>query len=156
MKIRILTISHKAPAWLQEGFLEYAKRLPATCALELVEIAAEKRGNSADIAKITEREGEKLLAHIKPNDLVIALDVKGKMWSTEQLAENMKAWLQEGRNIDLLIGGADGLSKACLQKASIHWSLSALTFPHLFVRLMIAEQVYRAYTILQQHPYHRK
>src|SRR5579885_1530449 len=117
MKIRLLTITHKSPAWIQEGYEEYAKRLPASCALELVEIPAEKRTANADIKRITEREGEKMLGIIKPQHLVIALDVKGKLWTTEQLAEQLAGWQQEGRNIDLLVGGPDGLSPVCLQKA---------------------------------------
>jgi 23S rRNA (pseudouridine1915-N3)-methyltransferase len=156
MKIRLLTVSHKAPAWLQEGYLEYAKRLPTSYALELVEIAAEKRTANSDIPRIIEREGEKLLARTLPTHLVIALDVKGKQWSTEDLAKNLETWQQDGRNIDLLVGGADGLSTGCIKRATHLWSLSALTFPHLFVRLILAEQIYRAFTILQQHPYHRK
>lgn len=155
MKIRLLTISHKPPAWLQSGFEEYAKRLPATCALELIEIAAEKRTSNTDIKRLMHREGEKMLAAIKPNHCIIALDVQGKSWSTEALAKNLLSWQQEGRNIDMLIGGADGLSPECLEKAELKWSLSTLTFPHLLVRVIIAEQIYRAWSITQQHPYHR-
>lgn len=155
MKIRLLTITHKSPAWIQEGYAEYTKRLPPAYALELIEIPAEKRTPNADIKRITEREGEKMLAAIKPHHHVIALDVKGKLWSTEQLAEHLANWQQEGRNVDLLVGGPDGLSPQCLQQAEQQWSLSPLTFPHILVRLIIAEQIYRAFTILQQHPYHR-
>jgi len=146
MRFRLLSIAHKSPAWLQEGFNEYAKRLPASCHLELIEIPAEKRLHLAD---------EKMLALIKPQHHVVALDVKGKSWSTAQLAERLEAWRQQGKNIDLLIGGADGLAPACQQKAHESWSLSPLTFPHLLVRLMVAEQLYRAWSILQGHPYHR-
>lgn len=155
MKLRLLTITHKAPSWIKEGYEEYAKRLPPAYALELIEIPAEKRSTNADLTRITEREGEKMLAIMKPDHLVIALDVKGKQWSTEQLAEQMAGWHQEGRNIDLLVGGPEGLAPACLAKAHIKWSLSPLTFPHIIVKLIIAEQIYRAYTILQNHPYHR-
>ena len=155
MRIRLLTITHKSPSWIQEGYSEYAKRLPPTCTLELVEIPAEKRSTTADLKRITEREGEKMLAAIKPDHHVIALDVKGKLWSTEQLAEQLAHWLQDGRNIDLLVGGPEGLSAKCLEKADQRWSLSPLTFPHIIVRLIVAEQIYRAYSILQQHPYHR-
>jgi len=155
MRIRLLTITHKLPAWIKEGYEDYAKRLPPTCVLELIEIPAEKRTAQADLKRIKEREGEKLLAAIKPNHRVIALDVKGKLWSTEQLSEHLAEWLQGGQHIDLLIGGPEGLSSACLNKAQIAWSLSPLTFPHFIVRLILAEQIYRAYSILQQHPYHR-
>lgn len=155
MKIRLLTITHKSPSWIQEGYNEYSKRLPPSCALELIEVPAEKRTANADLKRITEREGNKLLSLIKDTHHVIALDVKGKSWTTEQLAEQLAEWHLGGRNIDLLVGGPDGLAPACLQKAETKWSLSPLTFPHILVRLIVAEQIYRAWTIMQQHPYHR-
>lgn len=155
MKIRLLTITHKAPEWIQTGYEEYAKRLPAHCALELIEIPAEKRTANADLKRIADREGEKMLAIINPQHHVIALDVKGKSWSTEDLSSQMNEWLHSGRNIDLLVGGPEGLAISCLQKANEKWSLSPLTFPHILVKLIVAEQIYRAYTILQGHPYHR-
>ncbi len=155
MRLRLLTITHKAPSWIQQGYEEYAKRLPASCALDLIEIPAEKRGTNADIKRLTEKEGEKMLAHIKPGDLIIALDVKGKSWSTEQLSQQLATWQEKGRDVDLLVGGPEGLAPACLQKAEQSWSLSPLTFPHILVKLIVAEQIYRAWTILQNHPYHR-
>jgi 23S rRNA (pseudouridine1915-N3)-methyltransferase len=155
MKIRLLTITHKSPSWIQEGYDDYAKRLPPHCSLELVEIPAEKRTANADLKRITEREGEKMLAAIKPGHRVVALDKDGKAWTSEQLAQVLHGWLQGGQNIDLLVGGPEGLAPACLQRAQEKWSLSSLTFPHLIVRLIIAEQVYRAYSILQNSPYHR-
>lgn len=155
MRIRLLTITHKSPAWISAGYAEYVKRLPPSCVLELIEIPAEKRLVNADITRITQREGEKMLAYIKPHDRVIALDVKGKAWSTEDLAKHLTQWQQDGRSIDLLIGGPEGLAPACLEKAEQSWSLSPLTFPHFLVRLIVAEQIYRACTILSGHPYHR-
>lgn len=155
MRIRLLTITHKSPSWIQEGYEEYAKRLPASCALELVEIPAEKRTANADLKRIAEREAEKMLAAIKPTHKVIALDVKGKLWSTEDLAEQLAIWQQSGRHIDLLVGGPEGLAPILLQKAEEKWSLSPLTFPHIIVRLIVAEQIYRAHSIIQGHPYHR-
>lgn len=155
MKIRLLTITHKSPAWIQQGYEDYAKRLPPSCALELVEIPAEKRTANADLKRITEREGEKMLAAIKPQHHVIALDKGGKSWTSEQLSSQLSGWLQSGQNIDLLVGGPEGISPACLARARETWSLSALTFPHLIVRLIVAEQVYRAWSILQNSPYHR-
>jgi 23S rRNA (pseudouridine1915-N3)-methyltransferase len=155
MRLRLLTICHKAPAWIQQGYEEYAKRLPPSCALELIEIPAEKRTPHADAARLKEREGEKMLSLIKPNHYVIALDINGQSWSTEQLAKHLDRWQHEGHSVDLLIGGADGLAAACLKAANTTWSLSPLTFPHMLVRIMIAEQIYRAWSILQQHPYHK-
>ena len=155
MKIRLLTITHKSPSWIQEGYEDYAKRLPPHCCLELVEIPALKRTANADLKRLTEREGEKMLAAIKPLHRVVALDKNGKAWTSEQLAHQLQGWLQGGQNIDLLVGGPEGLAAACLQRAQETWSLSALTFPHLIVRLIVAEQIYRAYSILQNSPYHR-
>lgn len=155
MRIRLLAIGNKLSSWVEEGFKEYVKRFPASCYLELVEIPAEKRSKQSDIQRLIDKEGEKLLAAIKPGNRVIALEVNGQLWSTEKLADNLKNWQGEGRNIDLLVGGADGLSKACLKKADIHWSLSPLTLPHPLVRILVAEQLYRAVSILQNHPYHR-
>jgi 23S rRNA (pseudouridine1915-N3)-methyltransferase len=155
MKIRLLTITHKLPAWIQTGYQEYAKRLPPAYALELIEIPAEKRTANANLKQLTEREGEKMLALIKSQHRIIALDVQGELWSTEQLADKLARWSQDGRPIDLLVGGPEGLAPACLQRAETKWSLSPLTFPHLLVKLIVAEQMYRAWTILQGHPYHR-
>lgn len=155
MKIRLLTITHKSPSWIQEGYEEYAKRLPPSCTLELIEIPAEKRTANADLKRITEREGEKMLAAIKPQHHVIALDKGGKTWTSEQLSTQLGHWLQGGKNIDLLVGGPEGIAPACMQHARESWSLSTLTFPHILVRLIVAEQIYRAYSILQNSPYHR-
>lgn len=155
MKIRILSVTHKTPTWLKEGYQDYVKRLPMTLSLELIEIPAEKRTPNTITSRLIEKEGEKLTALIKPSHLVIALDVHGKAWSTEQLAIQLHLWQQEARNVDLLVGGPDGLSAACLKRTEMQWSLSTLTFPHLFVRLIVAEQIYRAWTILTKHPYHR-
>lgn len=155
MKIRVLTITHKSPAWITEGYEEYARRLPASLALELIEIPAEKRRANADLKRLTQREGEKMLSAIKSDHLVIALDVKGKSWSTQELAEQVSNWRESSRNVDLLVGGPEGLSPECLKKAETVWSLSALTFPHFLVKVIVAEQIYRAYSILNKHPYHR-
>lgn len=155
MKIRILAIGDKMPAWVTDGFSDYVKRFTLGCSLELCEIPAEKRTKNADVPRIIEREGEKLIAAIKPNHYVIALDVKGQAFSTEQLAVEMKNWQTDGRHVDILIGGPDGLSKTCLLKAHSKWSLSQLTLPHPLVRIILAEQLYRAFSILQNHPYHR-
>lgn len=155
MRIRLLAIGNKLPSWINEGMQEYVKRFPASCYLEVVEIPAEKRTKQTHPSVLIEREGEKLLAAVKPNTRVVALAIKGQMISTEKLAANLKDWQLEGRHVDMLIGGPDGLSNACLQKAEMHWSLSPLTLPHPLVRVIVAEQLYRAVSILQNHPYHR-
>lgn len=151
MKIRLITIAHKLPDWVQSGFQEYGKRLPL---LEWIRIPAKKRTHH-DRKKIKQEDSDKLLAHTKPQHRLIVLDIKGNLWSTEQLAELLKLWQQDGKTIDLLIGGPEGLSAECLSKAEFRWSLSPLTFPHILVPIIVAEQLYRAHTILQNHPYHR-
>ena len=155
MPIRLLTIGNKMPAWIEAGFADYAKRLSGAYAIELCEIPAEKRTKNSDIPRLLQREGEKLLAAIKPNHVVIALDRQGQSWSTERLASQLQSWQAMGKTVDLLIGGPEGLSPACLQKAEMIWSLSPLTLPHPLVRVILAEQFYRAWSILQHHPYHR-
>ena len=132
MHIRILAIGTKMPDWVEKGYQEYAKRFPPSCSLELVEIPAEKRTKQSDIKRLTQREGEKLLSAIKPTHRVIALDVQGKSWTTEELSKHLESWHHEGRNIDLLIGGPDGLAPECLQKAEMKWSLSPLTLTASF------------------------
>lgn len=155
MLIRLIAVGNKMPDWVTAGYEEYAKRLPAGYTLKLVEITPEKRGKQADINRITEKEGEKILATIKPGNLIVALDVQGQSWSTEQLATSVQTWHSENRDVDLLVGGPDGLAPACVQKAHLKWSLSRLTLPHPLVRIVVAEQLYRAWSILQNHPYHR-
>ena len=143
------------PDWITTGFIEYAKRFPPTYKLSLVEITPEKRSKQADLQRIKESEGKKMQAHLQPGNLVIALDSRGQQWSTEKLAENLLTWHSENRNVDFLVGGPEGLAPACLSAAQIKWSLSELTLPHPLVRIIVAEQLYRAWSILQNHPYHR-
>ena len=155
MKIHIIAVGQRMPAWVEQGYLEYAKRLPNENRLLLKEIAPAKRGKNTDISRVLQDEGERMLSAIPRDSHVIALDVKGRSWTTEQLAEQMADWQSSGRDVVLLIGGPDGLSDNCLARASESWSLSALTYPHPLVRVIVAEQLYRAWSILHRHPYHR-
>ena len=143
------------PDWVTKGYIEYAKRLNGDCRLKLVEIAPGKRGKNADLARIKKTEGEKLLAAIPKGCLVGVLEVKGKPWSTETLSKQLDNWLHSGQDVALLIGGPEGLSDACVARADVKWSLSPLTLPHPLVRVLLSEQLYRAYSILKNHPYHR-
>ena len=143
------------PKWVEQGVDEYTKRLPPELKLEFKEIALGKRGKGADIQRAINAEGQQMMATIGQHDRVIALDVLGKPWSTEKLAVELQHWQLEGDNISLLVGGPDGLADACLQRANQRWSLSALTLPHPLVRMVLAEQLYRAWTINSNHPYHR-
>ena len=155
MKIRLLAVGGKMPDWVTQGFVEYSKRLPNEMSLELVELPLGHRGKSADKARAIRQEGDAMLAAIPKGDRVIALEVKGRSWATEQLADHIRDWQMDGRNISLLVGGPDGLDPRCVEVADQKWSLSALTLPHPLVRVILAEQVYRAWTIIQGHPYHK-
>lgn len=146
------------PAWVQEGYNEYAKRLPRELTLEMVEVPLGNRGqknSAALVEKARQKEGEAMLAAINPREHVVALEVKGKSWSTEQLSRELADWQMSGDNVCLLIGGPDGLSPDCVARANQKWSLSALTLPHPLVRVLLAEQLYRAWTLLAGHPYHK-
>ena len=143
------------PDWVEKGYAEYAGRLPRECALHLLEISAGKRGSHGDLARIVRTEGERLLAAVPTGSRLIALDERGQEWNTVELAEQLSGWLQEGRDVSLLVGGPDGLDAACRERAERRWSLSRLTLPHPLVRVIVAEQLYRAWSLLRNHPYHR-
>lgn len=143
------------PAWVNEAYREYARRLPRECRLHLTEIPLAQRVKSRNVERAVAEEGKRMLAELSPAEHVIALDVNGRSWSTEQLAGQFQQWMQEGRGISLLVGGPDGLSDACLERARQRWSLSPLTLPHALVRVLLAEQLYRAWTLMVGHPYHR-
>ena len=143
------------PRWVSEGYAEYAKRVPRECSLHLTEIPAGRRGKRSDAQRVVTQEGERMLKAIPRDSRVIAMDVGGSRWSTEELAARLDSWLSGGRDVSLLVGGPDGLSPSCLDRADGTWSLSPLTFPHPLVRVVLAEQIYRAWTLLKGHPYHR-
>jgi len=143
------------PDWVVQGYQTFAGRLPAECSLRLVEIPAIKRRKNADLKRIAAREGETLLAAVPKGALVIALDERGRQWSTLELADQFASWRQGGRDIALLVGGPDGLHESCRLQARQLWSLSPLTLPHALVRVIVAEQLYRAWSIGANHPYHR-
>lgn len=155
MKVRLIAVGGKMPRWVTDGYNEYAKRLPNELQLELIESPLGHRGKNSDLARAKKLEGDQMLAAIPKGDRVIALEVGGKNWSTEKLAEQLEDWRMDGRNISLLVGGPDGLDSRCVALADQKWSLSALTLPHPLVRVLLAEQLYRAWTIIQGHPYHK-
>lgn len=155
MRIKLIAVGTKMPSWVNEGFKEYQKRLNQDIVLELHEIPAGKRGKNADVQRVTDKEGEQMLAAVGNNDRVIALDVLGKRQTTEKMAGRLQELLPQGRHISIFIGGPEGLSKECLQRADEKWSLSDLTLPHPFVRVMLAEQLYRCWSVIKGHPYHR-
>jgi len=155
MLIHLIAVGSRMPGWVQEGFNEYARRMPPESKIKLVEIAAGKRGKNSDVKRLTQQEGEKMLAAIPKSAKVVALDVLGEALSTQELAQELKAWQGSGQDIAILIGGPEGLAEVCLKQARQKISLSQLTLPHPLVRVVVAEQLYRASTILKGHPYHR-
>ncbi|OGO91466.1 MAG: 23S rRNA (pseudouridine(1915)-N(3))-methyltransferase RlmH [Coxiella sp. RIFCSPHIGHO2_12_FULL_42_15] len=155
MKINLLAIGTKMPPWVSEGYAEYAKRLPKEFSLQLIEISAQKRSKSANIKQLLAIESEQLLATVPSHSVIITLDRLGKSLSTEQFAQKLWQFHQLSQDVSLLIGGPEGISPTVIQKANESWSLSALTLPHPVVRIVIAEQIYRAWSILSHHPYHR-
>ena len=155
MKIQLIAVGTKMPAWVNRGFEEYSKRLPATCTLSLTEIPSQFRGKRADVARLLRDEGAKMLQAVPKGARVVALEPSGKSHSTESLAKQLEKWLGSGSDIALLVGGPEGLSRDCVEAAQETWSLSKLTFPHPLVRVIVAESLYRAWSIMTNHPYHR-
>jgi len=155
VRIVLIAVGNKMPAWVEQGYQEYARRLPADCTLQLVGIPAGKRGKGADIARITRQEGEKMLAAVPKGAHIVTLEVTGRAWTTENLSTELDSWLHDGCDVALLVGGPEGLAPECVARAGQRWSLSSLTLPHPLVRIVVAEQLYRAWSILQNHPYHR-
>ncbi len=143
------------PAWVKTGYDDYAKRLPRECELVLKEIPLAQRGKNCDIARLIKEEGDRMQASIPGGAHLVALDVAGKPWSTPELSAALARWLAGGKAVALAVGGPDGLAESIKSKASEYWSLSALTFPHPLVRIIVAEQLYRAWSMLNNHPYHR-
>ena len=160
VKMVLAAVGTRMPGWVDAAFEDYAKRLPPACRLTLREIptayrgAAAARKGAAPAASIR-REGEGLLRAVPSGARIVALDERGAAWSTADLAERLEAWLADGRDTALLAGGPDGLAPECRERAELTWSLSRLTFPHALVRVIVAEQIWRAWSLLNRHPYHR-
>jgi 23S rRNA (pseudouridine1915-N3)-methyltransferase len=156
MMIRLLAAGTKPESWVRDGYNEYARRMHSDCSLELQEISVEKRTKNTSPARLKEKEGVRMLAAIPEKAYVVALEPTGRGWSTIDLAQQLESWQQNHSQVCLLIGGPDGLSEACLGRANQKWSLSNLTFPHMLVRILVAEQLYRAWSFSRGHPYHRE
>jgi 23S rRNA (pseudouridine1915-N3)-methyltransferase len=155
MRISVIAVGTRMPAWVSEGVAEYSRRLPRELGLSWREVPLAPRGRHRSAEQACAREGQQLLGAIPAGDRVIALDVRGESFSTAVLARRLGEWRMSGENYSLLIGGPDGLSSACLARATQCWSLSELTLPHPLVRVLLVEQLYRAWTITANHPYHR-
>ena len=155
MRIHLLSIGTRLPEWVDTACEHYARRMPPHCRFQLKEIPAVKRSKGSDIGRVLREEGDRLLAALPRDCYVIALERTGKKIDTDRLAREMKGWLGGGRDIALMIGGPEGLSPECLARADTLWSLSDLTLAHLVVRVVLTEQLYRAWSILENQPYHR-
>lgn len=155
MQIHIIAVGSRMPEWVQAGYAEYARRLPRECRLTLHEIPAGKRVKGADLARLTRAEGARQLAAVPSGSRVVALDRNGRELDTEALAGRIEKQLGAGCDLALLVGGPEGLAPECLAAAHERWSLSRLTLAHPLVRVVLAEQLYRAWSILQGLPYHR-
>jgi len=156
MRITLYAIGNKMPAWVSQGFQEYSRRFPRDMSFHLIEVSPGKRGKNADIARILEKEGEQLLSAIPKGNRIVTLEVEGKPWTTPELAAQLQRWQFDSRDVALLVGGPEGLSPACIKASEQKWSLSPLTLPHPMVRVLIAESLYRAWSINNNHPYHRE
>jgi 23S rRNA (pseudouridine1915-N3)-methyltransferase len=155
VRLRLVAVGTRMPAWVTEGFNDYAVRMPRECRLELREVALGRRSRGADAARAIATEGERLLA-ASAGGMRICLDVRGDAVDTAGLSRRLAGWLQDGQDVALLVGGPDGLAPECLEAARWRWSLTPLTLPHGLVRVLVAEQIYRAWTMLTGHPYHRE
>ena len=156
MKLLIVSVGHKMPEWITAGFNEYAKRMPREARIELLEIKPEPRTAGKTAAQAMEAEAQRINAALPQSCLRIALDERGAQVTTKQLAAQMQGWMREGRDIAFIIGGADGLHESVKQAAQQLLALSALTLPHAIARVLLAEQLYRAYSLMHNHPYHRE
>ena len=155
MIIHVIAVGTKMPGWVNQGVDEYVRRMPAECQVRFVELALGQRAKSKNIKQAMQQEEKKILAAIPANAYVIAMEVQARIWSTETLSEKMQHWMQSGKDVALLIGGPDGMTQACIHRANEKWSLSNLTLPHPLVRIVLAEQLYRALMIIKNHPYHK-
>ncbi|MAF02194.1 23S rRNA (pseudouridine(1915)-N(3))-methyltransferase RlmH [Herbaspirillum huttiense] len=155
MQLVIAAVGHKMPAWIETGFQEYAKRMPPECRIILKEIKPVERSGSRTAETVMAQEREKIEAALPKGARVIALDERGRDWTSVQLSQQLEQWQQDGRDVAFVIGGADGLDPGFKAGADTLIRISSMTLPHGMVRVMLAEQLYRAWSITQNHPYHR-
>ncbi|WP_028451776.1 23S rRNA (pseudouridine(1915)-N(3))-methyltransferase RlmH [Chitinilyticum aquatile] len=156
MKIILIAVGHKMPAWIEDGFTEYVKRMPREFTVQLVELKPDKRVGAKTPQQVMAEEADRIQAAVPQDARLVALDERGANWTTMQLADNVKRWHGDGRPVAFVIGGTDGLDPRVKQRADQLLQLSALTLPHGMVRVLLAEQLYRAVSILNNHPYHRE
>jgi 23S rRNA (pseudouridine1915-N3)-methyltransferase len=155
MKLRIISVGHKMPSWVEAACAEYTKRMPRELQIDIIEIKPDKRADGKNSIVVQEAEAKRIL-EATGKDYLIACDEHGQEVTTLQLAEKMQHWQGLGRDVSIVIGGADGLHDSLKQRADWLWGLSKLTLPHAFVRVLLCEQLYRAHSVLINHPYHRE
>ena len=155
MRVRLIAVGTRMPGWVRSACEDYLVRLAPTLNVTLLQIEPFTRSAGSVTARAVATEGERLLAAVRPGEYLVALDERGNEFSTRELAAWLKIRMQEGQDLAFLIGGADGLAPAVLERSHFRWSLSRLTLPHAMVRVLLAEQLYRACSILTNHPYHR-
>jgi 23S rRNA (pseudouridine1915-N3)-methyltransferase len=154
VKFVVVTVGHRMPAWVDAGFAEYAGRMPREARVELAALKPAPRGGATQ--RVLDTEGERILAAVPADSLKVALDERGTLVRTADLARRMARWRESGRDVAFIVGGADGLADSVKKAADFVWSLSPLTLPHGLARVLLAEQLYRAHSILHNHPYHRE
>jgi 23S rRNA (pseudouridine1915-N3)-methyltransferase len=155
MRLTVLAVGTRLPDWVSKGVHTYQKRFPRHLSLAIRELPAATRSSGTTAEKVRHKEGEQILKAIPDAAFVVALDEHGKYWNSIELSSQLESWLAGQSEVVFLIGGADGLSEAVIKRADRVWSLSPLTLPHALVRVLLAEQLYRAWTLVQGHPYHR-
>jgi 23S rRNA (pseudouridine1915-N3)-methyltransferase len=156
MKLLILAVGNKMPSWISEGFNEYSKRMPREATISLIEIKPEARNSGKTAAQIMEAEAQRIRSALPSSAWCVALDEHGATPTTKQFSQQMQDWMQQGRDVAFVIGGADGLHESVKHQAQQLMALSAFTLPHGMVRVLLAEQLYRAHSLLHNHPYHRE
>lgn len=156
MVIHFITVGQKMPKWVQEGYAEFAKRLPKACSIKLVELPMAQRGKTGSVDKYKAEEAKKILAAVPKGALLVVLDEHGQQVTTKGLADKLEDWLGSGQDVALVVGGPDGLQQDLIQQAQWKWGLSKLTMPHPMVRILVVEQIYRAWSVINNHPYHRE
>lgn len=156
MIIHFIVVGQKMPKWVNEGYQEYAKRLPKSCSLKLVELPMAQRGKTGSAEQYKAEEAKRILAAMPKGACLVILDEHGKQTTTLEFSQKLEEWLASGQDIALVVGGPDGLQADLIQQAQWKWGLSKLTLPHPMVRVLVAEQIYRAWSVIQNHPYHRE
>lgn len=156
MQLLVAAVGQRMPAWVQQAWAEYAGRFTRGLSLELREVPLAKRSRNAVTDRLRAAEGQALLAAVPADYRIVALDERGRQWSTAELAGQLENWMRDERGVCFLVGGPDGLAEECRERAQDVWALGRLTLPHPMVRAILAEQLYRAWTITQNHPYHRE